>query len=68
MHTPMGVLFALTLIPCASPTSPPPTGPNATITGTVVERLDGTPLLLLAGTGSTRCTPTGKHCMGDKCE
>ena len=32
---------------CTSPTAPPPTGPNATITGTVVERVDGAPYSFL---------------------
>jgi hypothetical protein len=40
-------LVALTLISCTSPTAPPPTGPNATITGTVVERVDGAPYSFL---------------------
>lgn len=39
--------FALTLLSCTSPTAPPPTGPNATITGTVVERVDGAPYSFL---------------------
>ena len=36
----VGVLL---MAACTSPTAPPPTGPNATITGTVVERVDGAP-------------------------
>ncbi|WP_150106345.1 hypothetical protein [Anaeromyxobacter dehalogenans] len=35
------------LVSCTSPTAPPPTGPNATITGTVVERVDAAPYSLL---------------------
>ena len=31
----------------SSPTAPPPTGANATITGTVVERVDGAPFSFL---------------------
>ena len=36
-----------TLLSCTSPTAPPPTSPNATITGTVVERVDGAPYSFL---------------------
>ena len=35
------------LLSCTSPTAPPPAGPNATITGTVVERVDGAPYSFL---------------------
>jgi hypothetical protein len=44
-----GVLSALllSLLSCTSPTAPPPTGPNATIIGTVVERVDGAPYSFL---------------------
>ena len=35
------------LLSCSSPTAPPPTGPNGTITGTVVERVDGAPYSFL---------------------
>ena len=37
----------LAFLNCTSPTAPPPTGPNATITGTVVERVDGAPYSFL---------------------
>ncbi len=47
MRTTLGSLLALTLLSCTSPTAPPPTGPNATITGTVVERVDGAPYSFL---------------------
>ncbi len=40
-------LLTLTLLSCTSPTAPPPTVPNATITGTVVERVDGAPYSFL---------------------
>ena len=40
-------LFVLTLSACTSPTAPPPTGPNATVTGIVVERVDGAPYSFL---------------------
>jgi hypothetical protein len=40
-------LLLLTLLSCTSPTAPPPTGPNATVTGTVVERVDGAPYSFL---------------------
>lgn len=40
-------LAILVLLSCTSPTAPPPTGPNATITGTVVERVDGAPYSFL---------------------
>jgi hypothetical protein len=36
-----------TSLSCTSPTAPAPTGPNATITGTVVERVDGAPYSFL---------------------
>jgi len=39
--------FLLALLSCTSPTAPPPTGPSATITGTVVERVDGAPYSFL---------------------
>lgn len=39
--------IAALLIACTSPTAPPPTGPNATITGTLVERVDGAPYSFL---------------------
>ncbi len=35
------------VLSCTSPTAPPPTGPNATISGTVVERVDGAPYSFL---------------------
>lgn len=41
--TSVAVLF----LSCTSPTAPPPAGPNATITGTVVERVDGAPYSFL---------------------
>ncbi len=37
----------LVLLSCTSPAAPPPTSPNATITGTVVERVDGAPYSFL---------------------
>jgi len=40
-------LLCLVLPACTSPTAPPPTGPNATITGTVVEQVDGSPYSFL---------------------
>ena len=40
-------VLVLMLLSCTSPTAPPPTGPNATITGTVVERVDGAPYSFL---------------------
>jgi hypothetical protein len=40
-------LAAMTALSCTSPTAPPPTGPNATVTGTVVERVDGPPYSFL---------------------
>jgi hypothetical protein len=40
-------LLLLGLLACTSSTAPPPTGPNATITGTVVERVDGAPYSFL---------------------
>ncbi|HYD39449.1 MAG TPA: hypothetical protein VEB43_01355 [Anaeromyxobacter sp.] len=40
-------LLASALLSCTSPTAPPPTGPNATVTGTVVERVDGAPYSFL---------------------
>jgi hypothetical protein len=42
-------VFALlvVLMSCTSPAAPPPAGPNATITGTVVERVDGAPYSFL---------------------
>lgn len=39
--------FCTLLLSCTSPNAPPPTGPNATVTGTVVERVDGTPYSFL---------------------
>jgi hypothetical protein len=39
--------LGLIVLACTSPTAPPPTGPNATITGTVVERVDGPPYSFL---------------------
>jgi hypothetical protein len=42
-----GVVVALALLSCTSPTASPPTGPNATISGTVVERVDGAPYSFL---------------------
>jgi hypothetical protein len=47
VRTCAAALFAVTLVSCTSPTAPPPTGPNATITGTVVERVDGPPYSFL---------------------
>ncbi len=47
VRTLTAAVFALTLLSCTSPTAPPPTGPNATITGTVVERVDGAPYSFL---------------------
>ncbi len=47
MRTSPAALLALTLLSCTSPTAPPPTGPNATITGTVLERVDGAPYSFL---------------------
>ncbi len=41
----IGVLSVV--LSCTSPTAPPPTGSNATITGTVVERVDGAPYSFL---------------------
>jgi len=41
------MLSAVLLLSCTSPIAPPPTGPNATITGTVVERVDGAPYSFL---------------------
>jgi hypothetical protein len=41
------LLGVLLTVACTSPTAPPPTGPNATITGTVVERVDGAPYSFL---------------------
>ncbi len=40
-------IAVLSLAACTSPTAPPPTGPNATITGNVVERVDGAPYSFL---------------------
>lgn len=40
-------LLAVVLFACTSPTAPLPTGPNATVTGTVVERVDGAPYSFL---------------------
>ena len=40
-------LAILVLLSCTSPTTPPPSGPNATITGTVVERRGGAPYSFL---------------------
>lgn len=40
-------LLAFLLLACTSPAAPPPTGPNAAITGTVVERVDGAPYSFL---------------------
>jgi hypothetical protein len=37
----------LAFVACTSPTAPLPTGPNATVTGTVVERVDGPPYSFL---------------------
>ncbi len=47
MRTLTAAIVALALLSCTSPTAPPPTGPNATITGTVVERVDGAPYSFL---------------------
>ncbi len=47
MHTTTAALLALASLSCTSPTAPPPTGPNATITATVVERVDGAPYSFL---------------------
>ncbi len=37
----------LVLLSCTSPAAPPLPGPNATVTGTVVERADGAPYSFL---------------------
>jgi hypothetical protein len=42
----LGVILVV-LLSCTSPTAPPPTGSNANITGTVVERVDGPPYSFL---------------------
>ncbi len=47
MRTAAAALLALTLVACTSPTAPPPTSPSATVTGTVVERVDGAPYSFL---------------------
>src|SRR5512138_3152405 len=41
------MFLASAFLSCTSPTAPPPTGPNATISGTVVERVDGAPYSFL---------------------
>lgn len=44
----LGGVVALVLAACtSSPTAPPPAGPNATVTGAVVERVDGAPYSFL---------------------
>ncbi len=40
-------LVAALLLSCTSPTAPPPAGPSSTVTGTVVERVDGAPYSFL---------------------
>jgi hypothetical protein len=47
MKNPWPFIFAFVLASCTSPTLPPPTGPNATVTGAVVERVDGAPYSFL---------------------
>jgi hypothetical protein len=47
MRPALAAAFLLALLACTSPTAPPPTGPNATISGTVVERVDGAPYSFL---------------------
>jgi len=44
---PLAAAALALLISCTSPTAPPPTGPNAAIIGTVVERVDGAPYSFL---------------------
>jgi len=51
MRAPTATLFAVVLLACTSPTAPPPTGPSATVSGTVVERVDGAPYSLLRCAG-----------------
>jgi hypothetical protein len=41
MRPTLAAAFLLALLACTSPTAPPPTGPNGTIGGTVVEQVDG---------------------------
>ena len=43
MRSELLILCIAVLLSCSSPTAPPPTGPNAAIIGTVVERVDGAP-------------------------
>ena len=40
-------VVVVTLLSCTSPTAPSSTGSNSTITGTVVERVDGAPYSFL---------------------
>jgi hypothetical protein len=46
-RSPRPLLLALLLLSCTSPTAPPPTGLNAAVSGTVVERVDGVPYSFL---------------------
>jgi len=41
------LLATLATFSCTSPTAPPPAGPNAVVSGTVVERVDGAPYSFL---------------------
>lgn len=47
MRCALAATFLVVLLSCTSPTAPPPAGPSATITGTVVERVDGAPYSFL---------------------